>query len=308
MPHAIVKGKIVRIPYNHKLLNPKRKTRKTSDSAPSLLLEEDKKYQPVLLKGEKIISYRRTRVAKKPSKKTYEIDETPYGKISVINDDFTWRLIRGAHHSGRLFLTNKRLVHVIKQGSVMGIYPRYTVDFDRPLSALQGATAEVDIKRRLTGHGKRLAVQYYKGDVDMFGDTILAQRGGTPIDEQNEISKERELRKKRERLELKQEKSKLGEQNKLKQAEQKQIEHELEELKLKVIKIEERRPARKLFRRQLAPRPFALEKRKLKERALLAAAGRRGTFLEREPIKRRFHVFGDVYKFAKEIKNAAGIE
>ncbi|MBA7597356.1 hypothetical protein ES703_04359 [subsurface metagenome] len=218
MPHAIVKGKIVRIPYNHKLLDPKRKTRKTSDSAPSPFSEEDKKYQPVLLKGEKIISYRRTRVAKKPGKKTYEIDETPYGKISVINDDFTWRLIRGAHHSGRLFLTNKRLVHVIKQGSVMGIYPRYTVDFDRPLSVLQGATAEVDIKRRLSGHGKRLAVQYYKGDVEMFGDTILAQRGGTPVDEQKETSK------------------------------------------------------------------------------------------EREPIKRRFHVFGDVHKFAKEIKNAAGIE
>jgi len=295
MPHAIVKGKIVRIPYNHKLLNSKRKTRKTSDSAPSPFSEEDKKYQPVLLKGEKIISYRRTRVAKKPSKKTYEIDETPYGKISVINDDFTWRLIRGAHHSGRLFLTNKRLVHVIKQGSVMGIYPRYTVDFDRPLSALQGATAEVDIKRRLSGHGKRLAVQYYKGDVEMFGDTILAQRGGTPVDEQKETSKERELRKKRERLEFELEKLKSGEskadQNKLEQKKE-----ELKKLKQKDIELEERRPG------------ITLEKRKLKERKLMAVAGRRETFLEREPIKRRFHVFGDVYKFAKEIKNAAGIE
>lgn len=303
MPHAIVKGKIVRIPYNHKLLNPKRKTRKTSDSAPSLLLEEDKKYQPVLLKGEKIISYRRTRVAKKPSKKTYEIDETPYGKISVINDDFTWRLIRGAHHSGRLFLTNKRLVHVIKQGSVMGIYPRYTVDFDRPLSALQGATAEVDIKRRLSGHGKRLAVQYYKGDVEMFGDTILAQRGGTPVDEQKETSKQRELRKKRERLELELENLKSGEskadQNKLKQKKEElktPQEIELKNLKQKEIELEKRRPE------------ITLEKRRLKERKLMAVAGRRETFLEREPIKRRFHVFGDVYKFAKEIKNAAGIE
>lgn len=292
MPRAIVKGKLVRIPYNHKLLNSKRKTRKTSDSAPSLLLEEDDKYQPVLLKGEKIILYRRTKVAKKPSKKTYEIDETPYGKISVINDDFTWRLIRGAHHSGRLFLTNKRLVHVIKQGSVMGIYPRYTVDFDRPLSALQGATAEVDIKRRLSGHGKRLAVQYYKGNVDMFGDTLLVERGGTPVEERKETFKERELRKKREQLELELENPKLGE-SKVDKDKRKQ---KIDELKQKEIEIEERRPG------------ITIEKRRLKERKLMAVAGRRETFLEREPIKRRFHVFGDVYKFAKEIKNAAGIE
>lgn len=305
MPHAIVKGKIVRIPYNHKLLNPKRKTRKTSDSAPSPFSEEDKKYQPVLLKGEKIISYRRTRVAKKPGKDTYEIDETPYGKINVINDDLTWigpgnivRMSR-AHHEGMLFLTNKRLIHVLKQGSFKGWFPTYTIDLDRPLSTLQTAAIETGgrtrwgkLGRKWTYPGKRLAVQYYKGDVEMFGDTILAQRGGTPVDEQNEIHKQRELRKKRERLELELENPKLGE-SKVDQDKRKQ---KIDELKQKEIELEERRPG------------ITLEKRKLKERKLMAVAGRRETFLEREPIKRRFHVFGDVYKFAKEIKNAAGIE
>lgn len=177
MPRAIVKGKIVRVPYGQKLPEPKRKTTKPSNRVPPLP-EKDTIYQPALLKGEKIISFRKTRVAKKPDGET---DETPYGKINVINDDFTWRGIRGAHHSGMLFLTNKRLVHVIKRGSVMGLCPTYLVDFDRPLSTLHGVTAEVDIKHRLRGHGKRLAVQYFKGNVDMFGDIILARRDGAPV-------------------------------------------------------------------------------------------------------------------------------
>ena len=321
MPQAIVKGRLIRVPYGHKLPKPKKKTTKISDSALQSPSEEDWKYQPVLLDGEKMITCRATRVAKKQGKDTYEIDETPYGKINVVNDDLTWRInpIRGAHHSGRLFLTDKRLLHVVKQG--WDQWAKYTVDFDRPLSTIQTASVEAGdgFRRRIVFPGKRLTVQYYKGDVDMFGDTILAQRGGAPIDEQNEISKERELRKKRERLEFKIEKLKLEEsilrkQNKPKPAEQKQIErkqieHELEELKLKVIKLEERRPARKLFRRQLAPRPFALEKRELKQRGLLAVAGRREAFLERSPEKRRFHIArGEVNEFLKEIKRRAGIE
>jgi hypothetical protein len=299
MPRAIVKGKLVRVPYNHKLPKPKNKITKMSNSALSQPSEEDWKYQPVLLDGEKLISCRRTRVAKKQGKETYEIDETPYGKINVINDDLTWRInpLRGAHHSGRLFLTTKRLVHVIKQG--WDRWAKYTVDFDRPLSTLQTAAVETGDgwKRKMYYPGKRLTVQYYKGDVEMFGDTILAQRGGTPIDEQKEASKERELRKKRERLEFELEKLKSGEskadQNKLKQ----KIESELEKLKRKEIELEKRSPE------------ITLEKRKLKERGLLAVAGRREAFLERSPEKRRFHIaHGEVDEFLREIKKRAGIE
>lgn len=311
MPQAIIKGKLTRALYGQKLPEPKRKISKSALLPP---LEKYWKYQPVLLNGERIISCRRTRVAKKQGKETYEIDETPYGKINVINDDLTWRnplRIRGAHHSGRLFLTNKRLVHIVKQG--WDPWAKYAVDFDRPLSTLQTAAAEVGDgwKRRTYYPGKRLAVQYYKGDVDMFGDTIFAQRGGPPVDEQKETSKERELRKQRERLELKLEKlkleeSKLREQNKLKLAEQKlverkQIEHELEKLKLKESKLKE-------FKLEERTPEIALEKRRLKERGLVAVAGRRETFLEREPEKRRFHILGDVNEFLKEIKKRAGIE
>lgn len=299
MPRAIVKGKLVRVAYGHRLPKPKKKITKMSDSALPPPSQEDWKYQPVLLNGEKIISCRRTRVAKTQGKETYEIDETPYGKINVINDDLTWRTKpwRGAHHSGRLFLTNKRLVHVIKEG--WDPWAKYAVDFDRPLSTLQTAAVEVGDgwKRRMYYPGKRLTVQYYKGDVEMFGDTILAQRGGTPIDEQKETSKERELRKKRERLEFELEKLKSGEskvdQNKLKQ----KIERELEKLKRKEIELEKRSPE------------ITLEKRRLKERELLAVAGRREAFLEREPGKRRFHiVHGEVDEFLGEIKKRAGIE
>jgi len=123
----------------------------------------------------------------------------------------------------------------------------------------------------------------------------LAQRGGTPVDEQNETSKKRELRKKRERLELenlKSGESKAG-QNKLEQ----KIDLELKKLKRKEIELEKRRPG------------ITLEKRELKERALLAVAGRREAFLERAPEKRRFHIVSDkVDEFLKEIKRRAGIE
>ena len=312
MPQAIIKGKLTRAPYSQKLPEPKKKTKKISNSALSPPLEKYWKYQPVLLNGERIISCRRTRVAKKQDdKKTYEIDETPYGKINVINDDLTWRGIRGAHHSGRLFLTNRRLVHIVKQG--WDPWAKYAVDLDRPLSTLQTAAVEKGDgwKRKFIYPEKRLTVQYYKGDVDMFGDTIFAQRGGPPVDEQKETSKERELRKQRERLELKLEKlkleeSKLREQNKLKLAEQKlvdrkQIEHELEKLKLKENKLKE-------FKLEERTPEIALEKRRLKERGLVAAAGRRETFLEREPEKRRFHIRGDVDEFLKEIKKRAEIE
>ena len=290
MPRAIVKGKLVRVSYGHRLPKPKKKITKVSNSALLPPSEEDWKYQPVLLNGENIISCRRTRVAKTQGKETYETDETPYGKINVINDDLTWRTKpwRGAHHSGRLFLTNKRLVHVVKQG--WDPWAKYVVDFDRPLSTLQIAAVEVGNgwRRRMYYPGKRLAVQYYKGDVDMFGDTIFAQRGGPPVDEQKETSKERELRKQRERLELELEKSNLEER--------KRVERELEKLKLKEFKLEKRRPE------------ITLEKRQLKERKLAAVAGRRETFLEREPEKRRFHVLGDVDEFLKELKKRAGIE
>ena len=314
MPRAIIKGKFTRAPYGQKLPEPKGKTKKISNSALSPPLEKYWKYQPVLLNGERIISCRRTKVAKNPREgRTYEADETPYGKINVINDDLTWRTKpwRGAHHSGRLFLTNKRLVHVVKQG--WDPWAKYVVDFDRPLSTLQIAAVEVGNgwRRRMYYPGKRLAVQYYKGDVDMFGDTIFAQRGGPPVDEQKETSKERELRKQRERLELKLEKlkleeSKLREQNKLKLAEQKlverkQIERELEKLKLKENKLKE-------FKLEESTPEIALEKRRLKERGLVAAAGRRETFLEREPEKRRFHILGDAGEFLKEIKKRAEIE
>ncbi len=290
MPRAIVKGKLVRVSYGHRLPKPKKKITKVSNSALLPPSEEDWKYQPVLLNGENIISCRRTRVAKTQGKETYETDETPYGKINVINDDLTWRGIRGAHHTGILFLTNRRLIHVIKQGSLMGKFPRYTVDFDRPLSTLQETSIErgAGLGRWLIHPEKRLAVQYYKGDVDMFGDTIFAQRGGPPVDEQKETSKERELRKQRERLELELEKSNLEER--------KRVERELEKLKLKEFKLEKRRPE------------ITLEKRQLKERKLAAVAGRRETFLEREPEKRRFHVLGDVDEFLKELKKRAGIE
>ena len=297
MPRAIVKGKLVRVPYGHRLPKPKKKITKVSNSALSPPSEEDWRYQPVLLDGENIISCRRTRVAKNPREgKTYEIDETPYGKINVINDDLTWRnplRVRGAHHSGRLFLTTKRLVHVIKQG--WDRWAKYTVDFDRPLSTLQTAAVETGDgwKREFSFPGKRLAVQYYKGDVEMFGDTILAQRGGTPIDEQKETSKERELRKKRERLELEVENPKSG----TSKADQNKLKEELETLKQKEIELKKRRPE------------ITLEKRKLKERGLLAVAGRREAFLEREPEKRRFHiVHGEVDEFLREIKKRAGIE
>lgn len=298
MPRAIVKGKLVRVPYNHRLPKPKKKITKMSNSALSPPSEEDWRYQPVLLDGEKIISCKRTRVTKKQGKNTYEIDETPYGKINVLNDDLTWRTnpFRGAHHSGRLFLTNKRLVHVIKQG--WDPWAKYTVDFDRPLSTLQTAAIEAGdgLLRKMNYPGKRLAVQYYKGDVDMFGDTILAQRGGTPIDEQKETSKNRELRKKRERLELELENLKSGE-SKVDQNKLTQLEDELETLKRKEIELEKRRPG------------ITLEKRKLKERALLAVAGRREAFLDRAPEKRRFHIVSDkVDEFLKEIKRRAGIE
>jgi len=295
VPQAIVKGKFVRVPYGHKLPKPKKKTTKISDSALQSPSEEDWKYQPVLLDGEKMITCRATRVAKKSSKETYEIDETPYGKINVINDDLIWRInpIRGAHHSGRLFLTNKRLLHVVKQG--WDRWAKYTVDFDRPLSAIQTASVEAGdgFRRRIVFPGKRLTVQYYKGDVDMFGDTILAQRGGAPIDEQNEISKERELRKKRERLELELEKLKA----KGSKADQDKLTQKIEELKQKEIKLKTRRPQ------------ITLEKRELKQRGLLAVAGRREAFLERNPEKRRFHIArGEVNEFLKEIKRRAGIE
>jgi len=302
VPRAIVKGKLVRVPYNHRLPKPKKKTTKMSDSALQSPSEEDWKYQPVLLDGEKIISCKRTRVAKKQGKETYEIDETPYGKINVINDDLKWRAnpFCGAHHSGRLFLTTKRLVHVIKQGSVMGIYPTYAVDFDRPLSTLQTAAVETGgptywgrFKRKMYYPGKRLAVQYYKGDVDMFGDTILAQRGGTPVDEQNETSKKRELREKRERLELEIENPKPG----ASKADQNKLKEELDTIKRKEIELDKRSPG------------ITLEKRNLKERALLAVAGRREAFLDRAPEKRRFHIVSDkVDEFLKEIKRRAGIE
>lgn len=301
MPRAIVKGKLVRVPYNHKLPKPKNKITKMSNSALSPPSENDWRYQPVLLYGEKIISCMRTRVAKKQGKKTYEIDETPYGKINVINDDLTWRAnpFRGAHHSGRLFLTNKRLVHVIKQG--WDWWAKYVVDFDRPLSTLQTAAVEAgSLQRRMNYPGKRLAVQYYKGDVEMFGDTILTQRGGTPVEEQKETSKEREISKKRERLELELEelksKKSKADQNKLTQKIEKQ-EKEIELLKQKEIKLKTRRPG------------ITLEKRELKQRGLLAVAGRREAFLERQPEKRRFHIVsGEVDDFLKEIKRRAGIE
>ena len=302
MPQAIVKGKFVRVPSGHKLPKPKKKTTKISDSAIQSPSEGDWKYQPVLLDGEKIITCRATRVAKKSSKETYEIDETPHGKINVINDDLIWRInpIRGAHHSGRLFLTNKRLLHVVKQG--WDRWAKYTIDFDRPLSAIQTASVEAGdgFMRKIKFPGKRLTVQYYKGDVDMFGDTILAQRGGTPVDEQNEISKERELRKKRERLELELEnlksKESKADQNKLAQKIEER-EKEIELLKQKEIKLKTRRPE------------TTLEKRELEQRGLLAVAGRREAFLERSPEKRRFHIArGEVNEFLKEIKRRAEIE
>lgn len=306
MPRAIVKGKLVRVAYGHRLPKPKKKITKVSNSALSPPSEEDWKYQPVLLNGEKIISCRRTIVAKKQGKDTYEIDETPYGKINVINGDLTWigpgnivRMSR-AHHEGMLFLTNKRLIHVLKQGSFKGWFPTYTIDLDRPLSTLQTAAIETGgrtrwgkLGRKWMYPGKRLAVQYYKGDVEMFGATILAQRGGTPVDEQNEIHKQRELRKKRERLELELENPKLGE-SKVDRDKRKQ---KIDELKQKEIELEERSPE------------ITLEKRKLKERGLLAVVGRREAFLERQPEKRRFHIVSDkVDEFLKEIKRRAGIE
>ncbi|GAI49458.1 unnamed protein product, partial [marine sediment metagenome] len=121
-------------------------------------------------------------------KETYETDETPYGRIDVINDDLAWRTnpVRKAHHDGVLFLTDKRLVHVVKQG--WAHWAKYTVDFDRPLSTLHNATIETGDgwKRKFYYPGKRLAVQYYKGDVDMFGDIILAKRGEPLVEERKE--------------------------------------------------------------------------------------------------------------------------
>lgn len=171
--------------------------------------KEEKRYRLTLLNGEKIILSRKTKVAKKPGKETYETDETPYGRINVINDDLMWRTnpVRKAHYDGMLFLTNKRLVHVIKQG--WAPWAKYTTDFDRPLSTLHNAAAETGDgwKRKFRYPGKRLAVQYYKGEVNMFGDTILAQRGGTPVEEREGDFKERELR---ELLEVKLERLKSG--------------------------------------------------------------------------------------------------
>ena len=239
MPKAIIKGKLTRVPYGHRLPKSKKKNTKMSNSALSPPSEKDWMYQPVLLKGEKIISSRRTKVVKDPKNIIREIDEKPYGKISVTNDDLKFRVnpVRKAHHDGRLFLTNKRLVHVIKQG--WAPWAKYTVDFDRPLSTIHTAATEAGSFGRKITYGKRLAVQHYEGDVDMFGDTILAKRDGVPIEERKETSGENKPR-------------------------------EREEFKL--------------------------------------VAEREKTFEEGKRKKRRFHVRGGVDEFAREIKDAAGIE
>lgn len=205
MPQAIIKGKLVRVPHGQKLpaSKGKRKIKKISDSAPQLPSEKDWMYQPVLLKGEKIISFRKTRVTKDRRKIISETEETPYGKISTKNDDLKIDplRVRRTSHTGRLFLTNKRLVHVIRHGEFAGLRSSYTVDFDQPLSTLLNVATEISKKDVV--YRKRLGVQYCKGDVDMFGDIILAKRDGAPVVETFKERKPIEItREKRKRLVL----------------------------------------------------------------------------------------------------------